>query len=116
MFRNTQISLIATPQLALQGAVNQANKFGINALVLGDAIEGEAREVARVHASNTSQVLRHNQPAPAPVVLLSGGETTVKVKALAEVDAIQISSCIRHHTFRTIKTTPSTRICYCLRH
>ena len=80
VFRNTQISLIATPQLALQAAVNQANKFGINALVLGDAIEGEAREVARVHAAITSQVLRHNQPAPAPVVLLSGGETTVKVK------------------------------------
>ena len=54
-------------------------------MVLGDAIEGEAREVARVHAAITGQVLRYNQPAPAPVVLLSGGETTVTIKGTGRV-------------------------------
>ncbi len=79
-FSTSKISLIATPQLALEAAVKEANRVGVNAMVLGDAIEGEAREVARVHAAITSQVLRYNQPAPAPIVLLSGGETTVTVR------------------------------------
>ena len=80
VFGKTKISLIATPQLALEAAAKEARKVGLNAVILGDAIEGEASEVARVHAAITGQVLRHNQPAPAPVVLLSGGETTVTVK------------------------------------
>ena len=80
VFGKTKISLIATPQLALEAAAKEAHKVGLNAVILGDAIEGEAREVARVHAAITGQVLRHNQPAPAPVVLLSGGETTVTIK------------------------------------
>ena len=45
-------------------------------MILGDAIEGEAREVAKVLAGIAQQVRRHGQPAPAPCVLLSGGETT----------------------------------------
>jgi hydroxypyruvate reductase len=49
-------------------------------VVLGDAIEGEARETAKVMAGIARQVRLHGQPAPAPCVLLSGGETTVTVK------------------------------------
>ena len=49
-------------------------------IILGDAIEGEAREVAKVHAGIANQVLRHGQPADAPCVLISGGETTVTVR------------------------------------
>ena len=48
-------------------------------MILGDAIEGEAREVARVMAGIARQAARHGQPAAAPCVLLSGGETTVTV-------------------------------------
>ena len=49
-------------------------------VILGDGIEGEAREVAKVMAGMAQQVVRHGQPAAAPCVLLSGGETTVTVR------------------------------------
>src|SRR5262249_12370658 len=48
--------------------------------ILGDSLEGEARDVALVHAGIARQVLKHGQPCPAPCVLLSGGETTVTVR------------------------------------
>lgn len=50
------------------------------AYILSDAIEGEAREVGKVLAAQSLQVLRHGQPFTAPCVLLSGGETTVTVR------------------------------------
>ncbi len=74
------LRMIATPQMSLQAAAAIAHGIGITPLILGDAIEGEAREVALVHAGITNQVLRHDQPARAPCVLLSGGETTVTVR------------------------------------
>ena len=49
-------------------------------MILGDAIEGEAREVGKVLAAIALQVRRHGQPVPAPCVLLSGGETTVTMR------------------------------------
>ncbi|MEX2642713.1 MAG: MOFRL family protein, partial [Acetobacterales bacterium] len=57
-----------------------ARAAGVTPVILGDAIEGEAREVARVMAGIARQVRRHDQPAPVPCVLLSGGETTVTVR------------------------------------
>ena len=72
--------IIASPQLALEAAALQAQKLGYHPLILSDSIEGEAREVALVHAAIAQQVIRHNQPLSAPCVLLSGGETTVTVK------------------------------------
>ncbi len=72
--------LIATPQMALEAAAQAARAAGVTPLILGDAIEGEAREVATVMAGIARQVLRHGQPAARPCVLLSGGETTVTVK------------------------------------
>jgi hydroxypyruvate reductase len=52
----------------------------VAAWVLSDRIEGEAREVARVHAALARQVAESRFPHPAPVVLLSGGETTVTLR------------------------------------
>ena len=72
--------LIATPQDALSAAAEVARAAGVTPVVLGDSIEGEAREVARVMAGIAQQVVRHGQPASAPCVLLSGGETTVTVR------------------------------------
>ena len=80
IFKNCQNILVATPQMALEAASKVAIAAGITPLIIGDAIEGEARDVASVHAGITSQILRHNQPGIAPLVLLSGGETTVTVK------------------------------------
>ncbi|CAH2601355.1 putative hydroxypyruvate reductase [Rhodovastum atsumiense] len=75
-----QTVLIATPQRSLETAAAVAREAGITPVILGDAIEGESREVARVMAGIARQVERHGQPAGAPCVLLSGGETTVTVR------------------------------------
>jgi hydroxypyruvate reductase len=80
VFDGNETRLIATPQMALDAAADVARKAGITPVILGDAIEGEAREVAKVHAGVARQVARHGQPASAPAVLLSGGETTVTVR------------------------------------
>ncbi len=80
VFANTQTIMIATPQMALQAAANVARAAGVAPVILGDAIEGEAREVAQVMAGIARQVRRHGQPAGAPCVLLSGGETTVTLR------------------------------------
>ncbi|MEL6373573.1 MAG: glycerate kinase [Pseudomonadota bacterium] len=80
IFDNTQTTMIATPQHALEAAAHIARQAGVTPIILGDAIEGEAREVATVHAGIARQIARHGQPMPAPAVLLSGGETTVTVR------------------------------------
>ncbi|MAS41607.1 MAG: glycerate kinase [Rhodobacteraceae bacterium] len=72
--------LLATPQMALEAAAAAARKAGLTPVILGDSLEGEAREVATVMAGIARQVLRHGQPAARPCVLLSGGETTVTVR------------------------------------
>ena len=75
-----QTVMIATPQMSLETAASVARHAQVTPMILGNAIEGEAREVGRVMAGIARQVALHGQPAPAPVVLLSGGETTVTVR------------------------------------
>jgi glycerate 2-kinase len=72
--------IVARPQASLEAAAARARAAGISPVILGDALEGEAREVDKVLAGIALQVRRHGQPAPAPCVLLSGGETTVTVR------------------------------------
>jgi glycerate 2-kinase len=72
--------LVARPQRSLEAAAEVARRAGVMPVILGDAIEGEAREVAKVMAGIAAQVRRHGQPAAPPAVLLSGGETTVTVR------------------------------------
>ena len=72
--------LIARPQASLEAMAEAARAAGVTPVILGDAIEGEAREVAQVMAGIAQQVARHGQPAAPPAVLLSGGETTVTVR------------------------------------
>jgi hydroxypyruvate reductase len=72
--------VIATPQMALEAAADVARGAGIAPFILGDAIEGEAREVGKVMAGITLQVARHGQPFRPPCVMLSGGETSVTVR------------------------------------
>lgn len=78
-FANVCNVLVATPQMSLEAAASVARAAGFRPVILGDAIEGEAREVAIVHAGIARQVARFGQPAPAPCALISGGETTVTV-------------------------------------
>ena len=75
-----EVRMIATPQMALEAAAVVAREAGITPVILGDAIEGEARDVGKVLAAIALQVAERGQPVAAPCVLLSGGETTVTVR------------------------------------
>lgn len=75
-----QTDIIATPHMALEAAATVAADAGIPAYILGDAIEGEARDVGKVMAGIALQVAARDQPFRTPCVLLSGGETTVTVR------------------------------------
>jgi hydroxypyruvate reductase len=72
--------MIATPQMSLEAAASAARKAGVAPLILANAIEGEARDVALVHAAIARQAHGFRQPLPPPCVLISGGETTVTVR------------------------------------
>jgi hydroxypyruvate reductase len=71
--------MLGTPQAALDAAAAVASLQGYRPIVLGD-LEGEARDVALVHAGIARQVALHGQPALAPAAIISGGETTVTVR------------------------------------
>ncbi len=74
------VRLIATPQMALEAAAAVARAGGFAAHILGDSIEGEARDVGKTFAGNALKVVERGQPFVPPCVLLSGGETTVTVR------------------------------------
>lgn len=78
--QNSGVSLITTPQLALEAAAKVARTAGITPYILGDSLEGEARDVAKTLAGVARQVALRGQPFQAPCVLLSGGETTVTLR------------------------------------
>lgn len=79
-----QTYLIATPHHALSAAISQFAKAGVHTVYLGDTIEGEAKDVAKVMAAIAQTVSRHAQPCAPPCILLSGGETSVTVKGTGQ--------------------------------
>jgi hydroxypyruvate reductase len=79
-FSNVTNSLVATPQKSLEAAASVARDAGIRSVILGNAIEGEARDVGIVHACIARQCGDWGQPLEIPCVLISGGETTVTVR------------------------------------
>jgi hydroxypyruvate reductase len=82
-FAGHAVHLIATPWSALQAAADVARAAGLAVHVLSDEIEGESREVGKVHAALARAAARRGQPFAAPCVVLSGGETTVTVRPRA---------------------------------
>jgi glycerate 2-kinase len=74
------LRIVATPQMALEAAARVARAAGVSPHILGDAIEGEARDVGKVFAGVALQAAERSQPFTPPCVLLSGGETTVTVR------------------------------------
>ena len=80
VFEGHQVHLIATPQASLEAAAAVARAAGIEAHILRDEIDGESREVGKVHAALARAVARRGAPFARPCVILSGGETTVTVK------------------------------------
>jgi glycerate 2-kinase len=93
-FNGQEVHMIATPQQSLEAAAQAARAAGIHAYILSDEMEGESREVGKVHAAIARAVARsadssqvassQNQPFQKPCVILSGGETTVTVKPLKD--------------------------------
>ncbi len=79
-FKGNQVHMIATPRQSLEAAAVFARSAGLAAFVLSDEIEGESREVGKVHAALARAVARHGAPFSKPCVILSGGETTVTVR------------------------------------
>ncbi len=75
-----QVHLIATPQQSLQAAAEAARAAGLAAYILSDEMEGESREVGKVHAALARAVAKRGEPFAAPCVILSGGETTVTLR------------------------------------
>jgi hydroxypyruvate reductase len=72
--------IVIRPQASLEAAAEVASSCGMSPIILGNSIEGEARTVARVLGGIAKQVAGYGQPAAAPCVLLSGGETTVTIR------------------------------------
>jgi glycerate 2-kinase len=80
LFAGHEVHLIATPQQSLEAAADAARAAGLDAHILSDEMEGESRDVGKVHAALARAVARRDQPFRKPCVILSGGETTVTVK------------------------------------
>ncbi|GKT02342.1 glycerate kinase [Acidovorax sp. SUPP3434] len=83
-FAGHAVHLIAAPRQSLEAAAAAARAAGVAAYILSDEMEGESREVGRVHAALARSVAQRGQPFARPCVILSGGETTVTVRPRAE--------------------------------
>ncbi len=80
VFARNEVKVIASARLSLEAAAREAERSGLPAVILSDAIEGESRDIARMHAAIAREVARWNRPFSRPVVILSGGETTVTLR------------------------------------
>ncbi|MGF7005679.1 glycerate kinase type-2 family protein [Aminobacter sp. BE322] len=80
-FDRNEVHVIASAAVSLDAAAEAARKLGVETVILSDAIEGEAREVGGVHAAIAREVVQRNRPFNKPVLILSGGETTVTLRA-----------------------------------
>jgi glycerate 2-kinase len=79
-FAGNEVHLIASAAVSLEAAAAEAKRQGVEAVILSDSIEGEAREVGSVHAALAREVALRNRPFAKPVLILSGGETTVTLR------------------------------------
>jgi glycerate 2-kinase len=80
IFRKTHNVIVGSNALAVDAAAREARRLGFHTLVLSTFLEGEAREVARVHAAIAKEILASGRPIPRPACVISGGETTVTVR------------------------------------
>ena len=79
-FQQTQNLVIASNILAVQAAKRKAEELGYSSLILSTFVEGETKEVARVHAAVAKEILQTGNPVPRPACVISGGETTVTIR------------------------------------
>ncbi|MEL6998535.1 MAG: glycerate kinase [Pseudomonadota bacterium] len=81
VFERHGVTVIASSSLSLAAAARLAETRGVHSAILSDSIEGEARDIGRMHGAIARQIAQTGSPLTPPVVLLSGGETTVTVRA-----------------------------------
>lgn len=79
-FAGNQVHVIASAAVSLEAAAAEAKRQGVEAVILSDAIEGEAREAGGFHAAIAREIAARDRPFAKPVLLLSGGETTVTIR------------------------------------
>ena len=79
IFARNTVKVGASAALALEAAADKARSYGVDAVILSDSIEGEAREVAKVHGAIIREMVMRDRPFSKPAILLSGGETTVSI-------------------------------------
>jgi glycerate 2-kinase len=80
-FAENEAHVIASARVSLEAAAAEAQALGVHPLILSDCIEGEARDIGRMHAALAREFSINGQDLPKPLVLLSGGETTVTIGA-----------------------------------
>lgn len=78
-FARDEVHVVASARVSLEAAAAAARAAGWPAVILSDAIEGEARDIGLMHAALAREIRLRNRPFAAPVILLSGGETTVTI-------------------------------------
>ena len=81
VFARNEVRIVASAGRSLEAAADLARARGWNAVILSDSIEGESRDVAQMHAAIAREIAARGRPFAAPVILLSGGETTVTLRA-----------------------------------
>jgi glycerate 2-kinase len=79
-FAGNEVHIVSSAAVSLEAAQSLARAQGVDAVILSDALEGEARDVGRVQAAIAREVALRDRPFYRPVVMLSGGETTVTVR------------------------------------
>jgi glycerate 2-kinase len=80
IFARVRNTIIGSNRLALAAAARRAREFGYRTLILSSEIQGETREIARMHAAIASEVVHSGHPVKPPACIISGGETTVTLK------------------------------------
>ena len=80
VFVGNEVHVIASASISLEAAAAASEAEGVPAVILSDAIEGEARDIGLMHAAMAREVATRDRPFAKPVVILSGGETTVTIR------------------------------------
>jgi glycerate 2-kinase len=80
IFRRVRNTIIGSNRLALAAAARCARGHGFRTVVLSSEIQGETREIARMHGAIAREIVRRGQPLRPPACIISGGETTVTLR------------------------------------
>ncbi|MGD0500320.1 MAG: glycerate kinase [Bryobacteraceae bacterium] len=80
IFRRVRNTVLGSNRLALRAAARRARELGYRTLILASEVEGETREIARMHAAIAKEIARAGQPLKPPACIVTGGETTVTIR------------------------------------